>query len=149
MTRPGFTAEASVYLSRGSYLAHKTAAPSGEIISAGLFGPAQINVSYQPPPFPYGPGFPGTLTVSGQNFAASTEVTLTITNCDAFPYQVQVPTGAFDVFCYHTPEGFRFCEIDPGGNFSATYPCYCGGFASVTAQDPFNNTASGTANLPC
>jgi hypothetical protein len=148
MTTPGFTAEASLYLSRHSYLTHKNAVPSGEIISAGLFGPPHINVSYQPPPFPQGMGFPGTLTVSGQNFESNAEVTLTINNCDAFPYQVQVLTDGWHEFCYELL-GHRFCEISLGGNFTAAYPCYCGGVASVTAQDLSGNTASGTTNLPC
>jgi hypothetical protein len=152
MTGPGFTAEASLYLSRRSYVAHRTAAPSDEIISAGLFGPPQISVSWAGPPYPEGVGFPGTLNISGQNFAASNFVNLEITNCnsDSTPFFPDpVPTSAFHVFCYYHL-GIRFCEAQPGGNFSyTTNKCVCGGSTTVTATDFLGNTASATANIPC
>jgi hypothetical protein len=76
----------------------------------------------------------------------NTDVTLTISNCDAFPYRTLLHTTAA---CLNLFGRFVDCWWHFGGNFVATIPCYCGGSATVTAQDVYGNSASGTAPLPC
>jgi hypothetical protein len=95
--------------------------------------PPQISVTYQPPQYPYGHGFPGTLTVTGQNFTRDVDVLLTIDNCDVNPYQFPVHTSA------------------ALGNFNKSVPCFCPGTATVKAVDTATgDQANGAANLvPC
>jgi len=106
---------------------------SGYCGADGICAPApQISVTYQPPPYPYGHGFAGTLTVTGQNFTPGVDVTLTIHNCDVTDYQFDVPTSA-------------------AGNFNSSVPCLCPGTATVVAFDQATRyQANGAAALvPC
>jgi hypothetical protein len=152
MTIPGFTAEASLYLSVRSYLTQKIVTPSGAIIPSGLFGPPQINVSYQPPPYPADPKrSPGTLTITGQNFVPNSQVGLFIEGCLDPPYVYYSTTDGFKETCYEVL-GHRRCAITFGGSFTYTTPriCTCPGTASVTAYDLSGNAASSaTVDLRC
>ena len=148
MTVPGFSAEASLYLARRQYRSHQIASSSNTIIPGGMFGPAKIQVRYSPS-LPFWNGLPRDFDGSGENFAADTDVIVTVTNCDAFPYQVPVHTNSFQFHCPTAHLPLYRCTLNPGGEFTHTFPCFCGGAASVTAQDPFGNMASGTAHLPC
>jgi len=150
MTMPGFTAEASLYLASGSYRTGQIESLSNAVIPAFPFGSPDINISYEPPPYPEGMGFPGKLTVTGHNFASDSFLRLTINNCDAFSHQIWVRTDSFRELCFES-DNFRDCFFELGGSFTATDPsCYCGGAASVTVQDSLGNlVASGGANLPC
>ena len=106
----------------------------------------EITVTYQPPQPPLGPGFPGTLTIQGQNFASNVDVALTICNCDLTPFPITAHTST-------------------SGSFTTTATCNCGGGGTglacggpltitqaivlVTAQDTSGNTESGSAANPC
>jgi len=182
MTLPGFTAEAGLERSRMRYSARwrraggtllGPAAPlfTGIIpirniceIAPWLCVPSpRISVSYRPPQPPYGSGFPGTLTVQGQNFASDVDVTLNICNCDLNPYQTIVHTSPDRYACLAVPP--YTCYTIPGGSFTTAVSCYCGGggtglacggppvisqaLVMVTARDQDGNTAKGSAGNPC
>src|SRR5215813_14889604 len=90
MKVPGFTAEASLYSARRQYQVRQIAALSDRVVAAFPWDPPQLtSVSYQSPS---GPGFPGTLTVKGQNFTPDADILLTIYNCDAYPLRSSVHT---------------------------------------------------------
>jgi hypothetical protein len=132
----------------------KACGPGQTCVNGQCVASPQLSVSYRPPQPPEGQGFPGTLSIEGQNFAADVDVTLTICNCDLDPYQLTV----------HTSPGGPFT---PGGSFTATpVTCNCGpggnglpcngppvinqAIVMVTAQDALGNTlASGSAANPC
>ena len=182
MTLPGFTAEAGLKRSHGRYggkwhggagaFAQPAAPiftgiiPIGNICERAPWLCAispQLSATYQPPQPPYGPGFPGTLTVSGQNFASNVDVTLNICNCDLDPYQITAHTSPDRWACLAVPP--YTCYMIPGGSFTTAVPCNCGpggtgiacggppviGTATVlvTAQDANGNTAGGSAGNPC
>ena len=146
---PGFNAEASLYKTNGRYRSLGGTGLIGfPLIPAQLPGflpPAVnlpidlcqidprfcapfVNASWQPP----APGDLrgiGTLTVSGGGFPPSTEVAVTIINCDAFPFRQMVTTTPA-LGC--TPLG---CSQFFAGDFQLTVPCFCGGVATVIADD--------------
>ena len=83
--------------------------------------------------------------MQGQNFTRDADVLLTISNCEVNPYQFTVHTTKPFSYCPHPWN----CRHYFGGDFTTAVPCYCGGTATVEAEDPSGNTANGAANLPC
>jgi hypothetical protein len=180
MNMPGFTAEAGLQRSRNRYCGQWVGA-GGDVMApaAPITGiipilniceiapwlcviSPELNVSYQPPQPPEGQGFPGTLTIEGQNFASDVDVTLTICNCDLDPYRTIVHTSQDRYACLAVPP--YTCFTIPGGSFTTTVPCFCGGGTGiacggppvinqatvmVTAQDANGNSASGSTGNPC
>jgi len=147
MKVPGFTAEASLYSARRQYQVRQIAALSDRVVAAFPWDPPQLtSVSYQSPS---GPGFPGTLTVKGQNFTPDADILLTIYNCDAYPLRSSVhTTKSFDL-CW-PPLHPRYCNRYFGGEFTTSVSCFCGGRASVESLDlQSGDTATGGTNLPC
>jgi hypothetical protein len=176
MTLPGFTAEAGLERTRRQYRGQRRdaggtvvgpAAPLTRIIpirniceiAPWLCGP-QLSLSYQRP---QGQGFPGYLTIDGASFATDVDVTLTICNCDLDPYRTTVHTSQDRYACLAVPP--YTCYTIPGGSFTTTVPCYCGGGGTgiacggppvinqatvmVEAQDANGNSASGSTGNPC
>jgi hypothetical protein len=142
---PGFAAAASLYGPSGYYCTGKTTTPFNGVVAAFPWDPPIINVTYQPPRPPFGRGFPGMLTVTGQNFNSDADVQLTINNCTVNPYRLFVHTSKTLESCRHPWD----CTLYLGGSFSMTVPCYCGGAAGVEAIDQSGNKANGTTGLPC
>jgi len=185
MSAPGFTAEASVYKVTGHYYAMSirdrarsregvvatfpmadtglgggvavgTRVTEGPLHSWTLNPIPQINVTYQRPQPPFGQGFPGTLTITGQNFARNVEVTLTIDNCESSRLRTTAYTSPDRFACLAVPP--YTCFTIPGGSFTTTVACYCGGpgtalcpvaVACVEARDTSGNIANGTTAIPC
>ena len=162
MTLPGFSAEVSLRRTIGRYRSIGGAGVIGSpVIPAQLPGPIPPPVL---PPFPdlcqlapglcpvpsvnaswqSGPSGRGTLTVSGGGFPASTQLAVTVYNCSAFPYRQLVTTTPALHSC--TPLG---CSQWFGGDFQVTFPCACGGEASVTANDGQGDMANATVPIPC
>jgi hypothetical protein len=163
MNMPGFNAEASLHKTSGRYRSLESTGLIGyPLTSAQLppfppppvnppidlcqidprFCPPSVNASWQPP----APGdIRGSLTVFGGGFPPSTPVAVTIINCDAFPVRQFVTTNPA-LGC--TPLG---CSQFFGGDFQLTVPCFCGGVATVIADDGrlLGDVASGTAQIPC
>jgi len=130
------------------YRSRNTVTSDNQVVPAFLWDAPQIKVSYQPPKPPYGRGFPGTLTVTGQNFSPNTDLLLTITNCGGggLPCRTSVHTTQSYFYCPHYPQ----CRYYIGGEFYTTIPIYCGGDTTVTAQDGTGNElAIGATSLPC
>jgi len=181
MTLPGFTAEAGLQRSRTQY-SGQSRGEGGAFVAPAvpITAPIQIfnlcqrfpwlcvpspqlNVSYQPPQPPHGQGFPGTLTIEGQNFASGVDVTLNICNCDLNPYQITAHTSADRMACLAVPP--YTCFRIPGGSFTTAVQCYCGGGGTglacdgppvinqptvmVKAQDVRGDTANASAANPC
>ena len=171
MRTPGFTADTSLYASSGQYYGTRASGQSGPALQPAspitsisiwnicarfpwLCQPSpSIKVTYQPP---YGHGFPGTLFITGKNFAPDTDVSLTIDNCDAFRLRTTVHTSVLRQACLAVPP--YTCFTIPGGSFTTTVPCYCGGtgtvlcpgpVACVEAQDPVGDTAQGSTAINC
>jgi hypothetical protein len=149
MIIPRFTAEASLDVSRGCYrsCALAAAASPDRVLPAFPWDPPQITVAYRPPSFPFGPGFPGTLIVTGDNFAPDVDVTIRASNCGEGGVGVGADahtTKSFD-YCPHPWDCRRYF----GGHFSASVSCFCGGISNVEARDTAGNAATGVANLPC
>jgi hypothetical protein len=145
MTMPGFTAEASLNGVSRRYRTHATPVSSDRIIPAGPGDPPQIKLSYQRPSIP---GFPGLLTITGQNFAADVDVALTLSNC--------AEGGISCRSSAHTSKPFNYCTHPwschryLGGEFNTTVPILCGGDTTVTVQYPFGPpVATGTTGIPC
>jgi hypothetical protein len=139
MTIPGFTAEASLFKASRQYHVTRLRVWSDRVAAAFPWDPPQLTVSYRP-------GFPGTLTVSGQNFTPDVDVLLTISNCEVNPYQFTVHTTKRFSYCPHPWN----CRYYYGGDFTTAVGCYCGGTATVEAIDgQSGNTASAAAGLPC
>jgi len=146
MNMPGFTAEVSFYRAGRRYRSRQATPAQDRVVPAFPWDPPQINVSYQAPQPPLGEGFPGTLVITGENFAPDAEVTVTADNCSgAFHDRTQVHTSPSFDYCPNP----LFCRHYFGGEFSATIPCFCGGASSVTANDTVGNFATGAADLPC
>jgi hypothetical protein len=121
----------------------KACGPGQTCVNGQCVAGPQLSLSYQPPP---GPGFPGTLTVHGQNFASNVFVTLTICNCELNSERLTVQTSPGGSFTYT-----EACGCGPGGTGLA-----CGGppvinqaIVMVTAQDTHGNSASGSTGNPC
>lgn len=175
MTLPGFTAVAGMGVTRVRYggrwrgartaFAQPAAPMNKGIIPINLcerfpwlcVASPQINLSYQG-------GNPGTLTVQGRNFAPDVDVTLTICNCDLNPYRTTVHSSPDRTACLAVPP--YTCFTIPGGNFTTSVPCFCGGGGTglacdgppvinqpvvmVKAQDQHGNAlANGTTANPC
>lgn len=180
MSAPGFTAEASIYKQAGHYCAKSPldwAKGKGGTVAALNFRPInwpiifpvqllpQISVTYQPPQPPFGKGFPGTLTIVGRYFAPDIDVAVTVCNCesDPFPIDPSPHTSPDRSACLAVPP--YTCFTIPGGTFTATVSCSCGGgglvaacdgpggiagpVAYVKAVDHFGNTADGNTAIPC
>lgn len=178
MTMPGFTAEGSVYKATGRYcgmnIAGLASGREGAVaalwfrpitgpIILPLQPPPQITVAYQPPPPPYGSGFPGTLTITGQYFASNVDVKLAVCNCDVDPVVIDAHTSSDRSACLAVPP--YNCFTIAGGTFTATVSCYCGGggtllacdgpggnagpVAMVKAVDAVGNIAHGGTAIPC
>ena len=183
MTLPGFTAEAGLerngrrYCGRWRGAGGAVVGPAAPLFTGIIpisnlcerapwlcFPSPRLTVTYQPPQPPYGQGFPGTLTIEGQNFASDVDVTLNICNCDLNPYQPTVHTSLDRQACLAVPP--YTCFTIPGGSFTySTTQCFCGGGGTglacdgppvinqavvmVKAQDAHGNTANGTTANPC
>jgi hypothetical protein len=73
----------------------------------------------------------GTLLITGQNFTPGDSVEVRVDNCDAFPYKTTL-------------------SVQPSGGFSTSFPCACGGSASIHAFDPQTMvSADNSTPLPC
>ncbi len=147
MKLPGFTGEASLYKSNHCYRSRSIVVSSGPIVPAFSLNQPQIKVSYQPPQPPYGRGFPGTLRITGQNFAPDVNLLLTITNC---------AEGDFPVGLVFTLQRAALLPESPElplllwGEFNKTIPIFCGGDTTVKVQDQAGDVkATGTTSLPC
>jgi len=147
MRLPQFRAEASLYERSGQYRTYPTASPSGHVVATALWDPPQISVTYIPPPYPYGHGFPGTLIVAGENFTPNSMVHLEIDNCHSGLDATDVPTTPSSSGPCRDP---LHCYWYPGGQFGTSIPCFCGGTATVAAIDASGPRATGTVDLvPC
>jgi len=170
MSTPGFSAETSLYPSRGQYCSATVSGQDGVLQPASWISVIDIcarfpslcqpvptiKVTYQPPQPPYGEGFPGTLTITGQNFAPDTDVTLTIDNCDFSALRTMVHTSSDRSACLAVPP--YTCFTIPGGSFTTSVSCFCGGsgtvlcpgaVACVEAQDLSGDTAEGSTPINC
>jgi hypothetical protein len=171
MSTPGFTAETSLYTSSGQYYGARASGQDGVGLQPAApitFGnlcqrfpwlcqiQPSLSVTYQPPQPPFGKGFPGTLIITGNNFASNSDVTLTIDNCSAFRERTMVHTSSDRSACLAVPP--YTCFTIPGGSFTTSIQCYCGGtgtplcpgaVACVEAQDASGDKATGTTAIPC
>jgi hypothetical protein len=147
MNMPRFTAEASLNSAGRRYRSLATRASRDGVVPAFPWDPPQIGVSYQPPRPPFGEGFPGTLKITGQNFAADAAVVVSAGNCSegGVAVMAEAHTSKSSSYC---PNPLH-CYYQFGGQFSVTVPCYCGGDSTATARDAAGNVATGTVGLPC
>jgi hypothetical protein len=151
MKMPTFSAAASLYGTSRRYRSRHTGGASNNVVPAFPWDPPEISVTWQQPPYPFGRGFAGTLTITGQNFTPDADIHGRIHGCGAFDYALSAHTSPSFDFCPHPWD----CRHYFGGSFTTAVSCVCGGTASaplsasVEASDPAGNTAVGAADIPC
>jgi hypothetical protein len=140
MSLPGFTGDASLFRGVDRQRSDRISEMRVEILPSGLFGDAEMQLSWQRPAIR---GTPGVLTITGSNFSPNIDLRLRISNCSF---------GGVDCLAQvHTSSASskgRF--FFPGGTFRTAVPVFCGGATTVTAQNPpTGDWAQASTNLTC
>jgi hypothetical protein len=140
MNMPGFTADASLFQAVVCYRSGGSSNQRTGVRPAWIFGDPAMQLSWRPNSIQ---DFPGTLTITGDNFPPNVDLILTISNCS----EGGIPCRAEA----HTSSGVTVGRFFfPGGTFSTAVSVLCGGGTIVTAKDSITGeSAQATSNIDC